>query len=96
MSGKVEGLVAKWRDESTRTRAAYHPAACAARRVMALELEAALAADAQSVVAGGEVVGSGCIVIEEASCVPHTHPQYGPGLFFTEDAILATQHGDNT
>ncbi len=39
----------------------------------------------------GEQVAAGCILVEEASCVPHVHPQYGSGLFFTEDAALSTQ-----
>lgn len=28
----------------------------------------------------------GCIVVQEADAVPHVHPEYGPGIFFTEDA----------
>lgn len=35
----------------------------------------------------------GCLVVEEASCVPHVHPSYGPGLFFTEGAVLRTGGG---
>jgi hypothetical protein len=29
----------------------------------------------------------GCVVIEEADLVPHVHPQYGSGVFCTEDCI---------
>jgi hypothetical protein len=35
-------------------------------------------------------VAVGLLQVQEADCVPHIHPQYGSGLFFTEDAILAS------
>lgn len=31
---------------------------------------------------------AGCIVVQEADTVPHFHPEYGPGIFFTEDARI--------
>ncbi|WZB76932.1 hypothetical protein WJ972_16915 [Achromobacter insuavis] len=30
----------------------------------------------------------GCIVVQETDTVPHVHPDYGPGIFFTEDARI--------
>jgi hypothetical protein len=32
----------------------------------------------------------GCIVVQDADVVPHVHPDYGPGLFFTEDAVITS------
>ena len=32
-------------------------------------------------------IPTGCVVIEEADMVPHVHPQYGSGLFVTEDCV---------
>lgn len=34
------------------------------------------------------VLPSGCIVVQEADTIPHTHPEYGSGIFFTEDARI--------
>lgn len=34
------------------------------------------------------VLPSGCIVVQEADTIPHIHPEYGPGIFFTEDARI--------
>lgn len=36
-----------------------------------------------------EPVASGVLQVQECDCVHHVHPEYGPGIFFTEDAILA-------
>ena len=42
-------------------------------------------------------VPSGVLQVQEADCVIHVHPEYGTGLFFTEDAILAaTPKADST
>lgn len=38
--------------------------------------------------ARNQVLPSGCILVQEADTIPHTHPEYGPGIFFTEDARI--------
>ncbi|ARK86099.1 hypothetical protein [Burkholderia pseudomallei] len=38
-------------------------------------------------VAGGMVIPSGFVLVEEVDLVPHVHPQYGPGVFCTEDCM---------
>ncbi len=35
-----------------------------------------------------QMIPSGCILVQEADTIPHTHPEYGPGIFFTEDARI--------
>ncbi|WP_445656861.1 DUF3850 domain-containing protein [Achromobacter sp. NCFB-sbj8-Ac1-l] len=44
--------------------------------------------DLIDVAARNQVIPSGCIVVQEADTIPHTHPEYGPGIFFTEDARI--------
>jgi hypothetical protein len=34
------------------------------------------------------VVPVGCILVQECDAVAYQHPEYGPGIFFTEDAKL--------
>ncbi len=38
--------------------------------------------------ARNQLLPSGCILVQEADTIPHTHPEYGPGIFFTEDARI--------
>ena len=58
----VRGLVAKWRRESEKMQ--LHPAGLAARRVCAVELESALAADG---VQAGEVEAYDLAVLDDAA-----------------------------
>ena len=57
----------------------------AALEEVAKNLSAALRAQPAG---GGGSWPAGCLVVPEDGCVPHVHPQYGSGLFFTEDAAL--------
>ena len=38
--------------------------------------------------ARNQVLPSGCLLVQEADTIPHAHPEYGPGIFFTEDARI--------
>lgn len=100
MSGKVEGLVAKWRkDAEGRDEDGIYWQGHSQRMHMlsaADQLEAALAADAQSVAAGGEVddamVGR---LLKELTGRTHIVPMKHH-LKAALTAALATQHGENT
>ncbi|KDC72818.1 hypothetical protein [Bordetella bronchiseptica] len=58
------------------------PAREADRIAQAKQFRALVAGDAASQALAG------CIVVQEADTVPHFHPEYGPGIFFTEDARI--------
>ncbi|MFP3428780.1 hypothetical protein SB781_03420 [Paraburkholderia sp. SIMBA_061] len=48
--------------------------------------------DARALLASKPAVPEGCVLVDEADFVPHVHPQYGSGVFCTEDCLnkLAT------
>lgn len=105
MSGKVEGLVAKWRAEAQEAMSQQVHAALAISDC-AEELAEALAADAQSVAAVGEVIATDETARRVLDFMWTGAGQSMVNKYWPRDqvtrmqelltAALATQHGDNT